>query len=53
MTTPTAEQVQAAGRVLQHTTFCHRRTAIRPANDTEARAIAVVWAGLFATWIRK
>lgn len=47
--TPTATQVQNAGKVLQHITFCHRRTAIRPANDTEAQAIAVVWAGLFAT----
>lgn len=45
---PTPEQVADAGRVLRHTTFCHRRTAIRPANDTEAKAIAVVWAKIFA-----
>lgn len=45
---PTAEQVADAGRVLRHTTFCHRRTAIRPANDTEAKAIAIAWAGIFA-----
>lgn len=43
MTTPSE-----AAEVLRHTTLCHRRTAIRPANETEAKAIAIIWAKIFS-----
>ncbi|GAC70817.1 hypothetical protein [Gordonia soli] len=50
MSDVTSDQVANAGRVLKHTAFVHRRTAIRPASDTEAKQIAIVWARMFARY---
>lgn len=47
---PTAQHVADAGRVLQLVSFVHRRTAIRPASETEAKQIAVIWADMFARY---
>ncbi|QHB37288.1 hypothetical protein SEA_GUDMIT_60 [Gordonia phage Gudmit] len=46
----TPEQVAAAGEVLKHTSFVHRRTAIRPKSTEEAQKIAIVWARMFARY---
>lgn len=50
MKNPTAQQVADAGRVLQLVSLVHRRTAIRPASETEAQQIAIVWARMFARY---
>lgn len=46
----TSQQVADAGQVLKHTAIVHRRTAIRPASDTEAKQIAIIWARMFARY---
>ena len=50
MNPPTPQQIADAGQVLKLVSIVHRRTAPRPASDTEAKQIAIIWARMFSRY---